>query len=331
MKQLVLVSLIVTIFGLCSTVAIADNITTIASGTQTLNYGDNLTYDSVPALDPGTEQCKLTFWMRSSTSGSGFSYGVHIYVNDIEVIAADSRFKTRLRNKDPNGVGNRMYNGVIYDWDQYCREATGWVMILRTNYDNASSPAWAVDPQWGYYELSVEDLVYDDQDNEIVFTNDHGSLNMVVDNITIGTYDNTIGFGNTTAEDEFPFGRSPRRTPSVGTPTITVDDTTGAIIITLGSDNYSIASAFSYPNGGYNFLGTGNSPETEEQAFDNSTSVTEVSSTNFKVTAAGDSYSLSRRVTASTNGKIHIQDNITNTSGSDLGVIVKNYLQFQGR
>ena len=131
--------------------------------------------------------------------------------------------------------------------------------------------------------------------------------------------------------DLYALDHPPRRTPfdAAAMPDAWLD-ANGGLVIQQGGEQYRIQSIFSYPNGGYNLFGPGPSPEAEESAFASSRQVTQVDSITWQVQAEGSYYSINRLVKLCC-GKIRIKDTITNKGSSTIGVIVKNYLRYDGR
>ncbi len=295
--------------------------------------GNSAIYDNISITAPPTTRVKLSFLMRTDRPSGGFSHGVNIYVNGTMLIAAENRHLKRLLNK-PLNFPYKQWKGVTYDTRRWYRPKTGWVMMDNKNWESSQDQCWLNDPQWSRYVLAIEDLLHADRPNTIKFTNDHGGKSgqksIVLDNVTLFTDPTEAGFGQGAASDPFP-NRPPRRTPKFTKPPASVDPDNGGLVIKLGKDTYRIASIFSYPNGGYNLLGPGPSPESEEQAFAKSLSVIKVDDDTWTATAVGEHYSLKRCVKLFDNAKIQIKDQITNTSPTDLGLIVKHYLRFDRR
>ena len=280
---------------------------------------------NIPAIDPQGKRVTLSFLARGkSTNYSGYNNGLQVRINGRIVRAAEDRRMVRLLNK-PLQFPYGQWKGTTYIWDRYYEPGTGWVIIYAPDYKPSDKRPWLLD-QWARTVLAVEDLLHSDKPNVIEFSNEHPRRRAVIliDNVVIAKTDQK-GFGNLKPVPPFP-DHPPRRTDfaSLKNPDVKVDST-GGLIIQQGGKNYQFETLFSYPQGGFNLLGSGPAPEDPEKQFSSTIKVTALDTQSWLVTAQGKYYNVSRLVKLSW-GKVHVTDTITNKTDSLLGVIVDHHL-----
>ncbi|MCC6423808.1 MAG: hypothetical protein IT447_10050 [Phycisphaerales bacterium] len=98
----------------------------------------------------------------------------------------------------------------------------------------------------------------------------------------------------------------------------------GSVEVRVGSESYTIASAFTYPAGKWNHFGPDAKHENEWTI-----QVENPSESVYLVVGKGKYYQINRRVEAKAE-YIDVQDTIRNLSGHDLGVMIKHALPVKG-
>jgi hypothetical protein len=97
----------------------------------------------------------------------------------------------------------------------------------------------------------------------------------------------------------------------------------GGLAVRAQGASYRVAAAFSYPNGGFNVLGEGDTREPSEAEWQ--PRVEQTGPAQHRITAAAKHYSLSRVIEVQTS-RILVQDTIANRTAQPLGVLVRNVI-----
>ena len=262
----------------------------------TLPPSQSVTYN-IPAIDPQGKRVTLSFFTRGQGDyASGWTHGLQIYINGKVVQAAEDRRMVRLLNK-PLNFPYMQWKGITFIWGKYYIRGTGWVIIYAPDYKPADDEPWLMDDKWPSYVLAVEDLLYSDKPNVIEFRNEHPRHQAVilVDKVQL-TKTDQAGFGDLKPTPAFP-DRPPRRTDfgSLKNPDLQVG-ANGGLVIEHDGKKYNFETIFSYPQGGYNILGAGPSPEDPEKQF--TVKVTPLDIQSWRVTAEGEFYTIDRLIKA---------------------------------
>ncbi len=292
--------------------------------TVQLDPGKKVTY-TVPAMDTKGNRVTLSFLARGkSTNYGGYNHGLQVRVNGRVVQAAEDRRMVRLLNK-PLRFPYKQWKGMTYLWDRYYARGTGWVIIYAPDYKPSDERPWLGD-QWANYVLAVDDLLCADKPNVIQFSNEHSRKTAVVlvDKVQL-TRTDQAGFGDLKQTPAFPDCPLKRTDfASLKNPNLQVG-ADGGLVIQHDGRKYNFETIFSYPQGGYNILGAGPSPEEPEKKF--TVKVTPLDVQAWRVTAEGEFYTIDRLIKIEW-GKVYVADTIRNKTDSTLGVIVKHYLKF---
>ncbi|GAG24657.1 unnamed protein product, partial [marine sediment metagenome] len=103
----------------------------------------------------------------------------------------------------------------------------------------------------------------------------------------------------------------------------------GGVRISLKGESYPVESTYSYPHGGENKLSAADAPDSKgENAWNLKTE--RIDDSTYRVTAGGKYYRINREIRLERT-RVLVKDTIANVSGADLGIILSNHINAQGK
>lgn len=251
----------------------------------------------------------------------GSMHFMKIVVNGRELLPAKSRFLHRLLNKP---LASPVQPNLTYSWFD---ANNGWNVLYAPDFQAAYSQKFYADDPY-VYVLDITDLTNPIAENRVEITNTttldfiqtnklaNNKLDLVVGSLEIETKPGASPMMSV-ASDVAPIIN--RGEPAAGPGKYTGKVLPGGgFSVTMGKDTYNFASAFSFPDAGFNRLAPGAADGSGQKDW-------KVVQKSNKVFAQSRDYAVARSVTFGSR-KVEISDTITNKRAEPLGLSVRHEL-----
>ncbi|MCC7349724.1 MAG: hypothetical protein IT446_04070 [Phycisphaerales bacterium] len=255
----------------------------------------------------GSRLLKVTVRLQTPTMG-GYNPYMHMSLNGRPLDAARDRYAMRLINKPPTFTRP---DGKIETWN---RGSGIWMTIFAPSFDTDFKVYGPNVTEPYTYLLDVSDLVHANGPNVLEIANDWITFIYEPKDLVV-----TLDWLAAELPQTQP--AVPARPHVAMTPALSVTKD-GAFTVASSDGPIQVDSSFSVPGGGHNRLG-GASVEPRWKP-----RVTQVTPNEWRIEAAGESYSLTRTI-RQTEGRIAIEDTFKNLTHQDIGIIFDNHLNLE--